>query len=95
MQAGLTQSKAEINQTAGMRARNLRDALADVRQFKDDLDATTEQTLLDLGFTAEEVATLRSAYTDLAKLEAIFRGADTQAVAADMRVFPRRIWGIG
>jgi hypothetical protein len=51
--------------------------------------------LIALGFTADEVATLKTAFTDLSQLGRIWAGAEALAAPKDFRTFVRRLWGVG
>lgn len=66
-----------------------------VTVLKDFLDATSEQDLINLGYTSGEVATLKTSINDLAQLKTIWLGDANLSVAKDFTAFVRRLWGIG
>jgi hypothetical protein len=92
---GITLTKQSIDATSGSVAVAVDTALTRVRQFKYFLDGTVDADLVALGYTAAEVATLRSAYTDLDQLATVYQGGALLAVAKDFRVFARRLMGMG
>ena len=94
MAVGFPTGKQDIDSRAGFLALTLRDALRDVKTLKGWLDGKTEQDLMDLGYTSGEVATLKSAYTDLAKLADIAAGQATQAEASDFFWFAKHLTGL-
>lgn len=95
MSVGLPVTKQEIDQRAGDIARTFQRAFDDVAVMKTYLDATVEADLVALGYTSDEVATLKTAWADLAELGTIWVGAATLPAAKDFRTFVRRIWGVG
>jgi hypothetical protein len=95
MSVGLTVSKGEIDSRAGDIARRFQQGFEDVLTMKLYLDGTTEQALIDLGYTANEVAVLKTAWADLAQLGEIWVGAAALATPKDFRVFVKQIWGVG
>lgn len=95
MAIGLNPSKAEIDTTCGVVARDLQTALDRVEAFKYWLDAKTDTNLTDMGYTSGEVAILRSAWADAAQLYTIYSGAANLASAKDFRTFLKQVWGLG
>ena len=65
---GFPADKAALDARAGNLAVQLRDSLDAAARLKSWLDTKTEADLVALGYTAAEVAVLKSAYTDLAAL---------------------------
>ena len=92
---GLPLTKTELDSVMGATARDIRLSLRRAADIKYVLDQKTTQDLVDLGYTAGEVAVLKSAYTDLSKLNDIFNGSATQATAYDFRAFAKQVWGTG
>jgi hypothetical protein len=95
MPVGLPVTKAEIDSRAGDIARAFQRAFDDVAVMKTYLDATVEADLVALGYTSDEVATLKTAWGDLTALATIWIGAAALPAAKDFRVFVRRLWGVG
>jgi hypothetical protein len=95
MSVGLTVSKSEIDSRAGDIARRFQQSFEDVLTMALYLDGTTEQALIDLGYTANEVAVLKTAWADLVQLGTIWTGSAALASAKDFRVFVKQIWGVG
>ncbi|GAA3878043.1 hypothetical protein GCM10022243_48420 [Saccharothrix violaceirubra] len=86
----------DVNTQLGVIARNVFAALADVKQAKDWLDTMPDNTLTSPPFnmTSGDVAVLKSAFADLAKLAAVFEGTQPHSPAADLRGFARQTIGI-
>ena len=95
MSVGLPITKSEIDSRAGDTARAFQRAFADVATLKGYLDATPDADLVALGYTAGEVATLKTAWADLSQLGTIWAGAASLATAKDFRTFVRQLWGVG
>lgn len=83
MTVGYPRDKQTIDNRAGRLAKVLRDTLDDVTQFKAWLDTQTDQALTGLGYSTDDVALLKSAFTDLSKLAAVAHGQQTQADPSD------------
>jgi hypothetical protein len=95
MSVGLPVTKNEIDQRAGDTARNFQRAFEDVATLQTFLAATADPDLIALGYTAGEVATLKSAYADLTQLGTIWTGSAALPAAKDFRAFVRLLWGVG
>ena len=95
MSVGLNPSKGEIDQQSGVIARDLDSATSRCLDFKNYLDGKADEDLVALGYTPEEVGILKSAFTDAAKVAAIFRGITSEATLYDYRTFLKQIWGFG
>jgi hypothetical protein len=95
MSVGLPTTKTEIDTRAGDIARSFQRAFDDVVTLKGFLDATVDADLVALGYTTDEVATLKTAWADLTQLGTIWAGAAALPAAKDFRVFVRRLWGVG
>ena len=94
MTVGATISQNEINSAAAQIARQVFGALNNVQQMKAWLDTQIDADLIALGFTAGEVATLKSAFTDLDKIRQIFQGLEVQATQYDARTFSKLLLGV-
>jgi hypothetical protein len=95
MSIGLNPSKAEIDATCGVVARDLQKALDRVETFKYWLDSKVDADLTALGYTPGEIAIMRSAWADAAQLYDIYSGSANLATAKDFRTFIRQVWGLG
>lgn len=95
MAVGLTVTKNEIDARAGDLARAFQKNFEDVATLQGYLTSTPEADLVALGYTPEDVATLKTAIGDLAQLGQIWVGAVNLPDAKDFRVFVRRLWGVG
>jgi hypothetical protein len=96
MSVGLAVTKAEIDARAGDLARNVQRLAGDAVTLKGYLDGTTEQALVDLGYSTNEVAVLNSAITDLHQLLVqIGSGVEALAAPKDFTTFLRQLWGVG
>ena len=95
MSVGLPVTKNEIDSRAGDIARAFQDHFGDVVTMQNFLTATANADLEAMGYTADEVASLKTAFTDLMELGDIWRGAAPLASPKDFRVFVSRLWGVG
>jgi hypothetical protein len=96
MSVGLTVTKLEIDTRAGEMAKAFQRMAGDVTTLQGFLNSATEQSLIDLGYTSNEVAVLKTAITDLNQL-LVFIGYGTEGLATpkDFTVFLRQLWGVG
>jgi len=95
MSVGLAISKSELDSRAGDICRGFQQQFRDVGTLKAFLDQTADADLVALGYTQQEVTTLKSAFADLATLAAIWTGTQAQTTPYDFRTFVRDIWGVG
>lgn len=95
MSVGLPATKSELDTRAGDLARTFQRAFGDVATLKGYLDATPNADLETLGYSPQEVATLKTAVTDLGQLTTIWVGAEALPAAKDFRTFVRQLWGVG
>lgn len=96
MSVGLPVTKQEIDSRAGDISRAFQRLAGDTVTLKGYLDSATEAALIELGYTANEVAVLKTAITDLEQL-VVRIGYGTEALSApkDFTVFLRQLWGVG
>jgi hypothetical protein len=96
MAAGLPKARSDVDNQSGSLSVSLRNIFDAIDQFKLFLDSTPDAELeaAPYNYTAGDVATLKSAYNDLAKLGRIYRGADTQSSAYDFRTFAHQLTGV-
>jgi hypothetical protein len=95
MSVGLPITKNEIDTRAGDIARRFQQNFGDVVTLQQYLVATPDPDLVALGYTADEIASLKTAYLDLTQLGRIWIGAEPLTAAKDFRVFVSRLWGVG
>jgi hypothetical protein len=95
MSVGLPVTKSEIDARAGDLARAFQDHFGDVVTMQSFLVAKPNADLEAMGYTPDEVATLKTAFADLTELGQIWIGAAALASAKDFRVFVSRLWGVG
>lgn len=95
MPVGYQPSKAEIDGRAGEISRQFQSAFDDVVVLQGFLNRTPDADLVQLGYTIEDVALLKTAFLDLAQLGRIFAGAEALPEAKDFRTFVARLWGVG
>lgn len=95
MSVGLPVTKQEIDNRSGDLARAFQDHFIDVQTLQSFLVRTPDADLTAMGYTADEVASLKTAYADLAQLSQIWIGAIALAAPKDFRTFVQRLWGVG
>lgn len=93
--AGVPFNKDQINSDIGSVTRQVYSALDNARKVQVALNATPNQTLLDLGFAQADIDSIKSAFTDLDNLRQVFEGGRNQTIAYDFRTFAKRLIGIG
>lgn len=96
MAAGLPKARADVDNQSGTLAVSLRNIFDAIDQFKLFLDSTPDADLTSApyNYTSQDVATLKSAYNDLAKLGQIYRGEIGQSPAYDFRTFAHQLTGV-
>jgi hypothetical protein len=90
---GLPADQPSINQRAGSVALMIRTAFEQIETLQAFLAGQQDSALVALGYTAGEVAILKSAISDLDLLRRIYQGAATQAALKDFTVFPHQLTG--
>lgn len=95
MAIGIIATKGEIDSRMGQLARDYQKLWRDLAILKAYFDATANGTIEALGFSAGEVAVIKSAIADLDQLYNISRGSANLAVAKDFQAFVRQLWGVG
>jgi hypothetical protein len=95
MSVGLPVTKDEIDTRAGDLARTFQRAFGDVVTMQSFLAATPNADLESLGYTADDVATLKTAFADLLQLGNIWLGQEALPAPKDFTVFVSRLWGVG
>ena len=95
MSVGLAVTKAEIDTRAGDLARAFQRNFEDVATLQGYLEQTPNADLIALGYTDQDVATLKSASSDLSQLGRIFAGQEALTAPKNFRAFVRLLWGVG
>ena len=95
MSVGLPVTKDEIDTRAGDLSRTFQRAFGDVVTMQSFLVATPNADLVALGYTDDEVASLKTAFADLQQLGEIWIGNEALAAPKDFRTFVSRLWGVG
>jgi len=96
MSVGLPVTKQEIDTRSGDIARAFQRLAGDATTLKGYLDGATEEVLIELGYTSNEVAVLKTAITDLQQLLVLIGyGSEALASPKDFTVFLRQLWGVG
>ena len=96
MSVGYAVDKGQVDSISGQVSRQIEAWAPDALKFKSWLDATPDETLTlpPFGYTTDEVALLKSAFTDLALLAEIYRGNEILPEARDLGTFSRRLAGL-
>jgi hypothetical protein len=96
MPVGLPVDKFQLDQQAGNLARTLEQFANQAEQLKTYLDATPDTDLEEppFNYSPEDVALLKSAVTDMAKVAGLYQGTDSLAAPQDLGVFSRRLMGL-
>jgi len=95
MSVGLPVTKQEVDTRSGDTARAFQRAFEDALTMQSYLLATPNEDLVALGYTDQEVATLKTAYNDLSELASVWVGDAPVAPPKDFRIFVRQLWGVG
>lgn len=95
MSVGLPVTKDEIDARAGDIARAFQRNFEDTVTMQTYLEGAPNADLIALGYTDQEVATLKTAFADLTQLGTIWNGSAALPAAKDFRVFVRQLWGVG
>jgi hypothetical protein len=95
MSIGLPITKNELDARTGDLARNFQRSFDDVITLQSFLTSTPDADLIALGYTTEEVASIKTAFMDLSQLERIWKGLEALPAPKDFTTFVRRLWGVG
>jgi hypothetical protein len=81
---------------SGQVCRQIEQWVPDALKMADWLSAMPDADLMapPYGYTSDEVALLKSAFTDLALLAKIYKGLETLDPARDLSVFAKRLAGL-
>ena len=96
MAAGYPRARADIDQRAGTLVLTLRNTFDEIDRFQAFLAGTpdAELTAAPTNYTATEIAQLKSAFVDLARLGRIYRGTEAAPNAYDFRTFAQLLTGV-
>jgi len=95
MSVGLPVTKDEIDRRAGDLARSFQKNFDDVVTLQGFLASMVDADLIALGYTANEVAVLKTSFADLSQLGTIWTGVADLPAPKDFRTFVRQLWGVG
>ena len=95
MSVGLPVSKGEIDSRAGDISRQFQALFNDVIILQSYLEATPNEDLVELGYSEQDVALLKTAFSELTQLSKIWVGAEALEQPKDFRAFVRQLWGVG
>src|SRR5262245_56242338 len=97
MPAGLNAAltKQTVDVTIGEACQRLNIAFRDVEAATAFLAPAQDADLVALGYTAEDVAVMRSAMADLDRLRRVYEGGAESTPAYDFRTFSQRLFGTG
>lgn len=93
MAVGYPWTKQSVDARAGHLVLTLRESLNGIQRLHEQLAGKTTQDLVEMGWTEEEVAVLKSAFVDLDRLARVAAGEETQAQPSDFWWFARHIVG--
>lgn len=96
MTVGYPQDKSQMDNTAGQVTRAVEQWAPQALKIKEFLDRTPDSVLEapPFGYTPDDVAVLKSGFTDLALLARIYQGDDVLLAPRDLGAFARRMAGI-
>ena len=94
MSVGYPTTKADIDGRAGNLAIDVRNKMAEIRDFKIFVDSMTDQDLTDRTYTGNDISRLRSAITDLDQLAQVYLGLATRTPAYDYRTSAKFLTGV-
>ncbi len=95
MSVGFPVTKGEIDTRMGDLARSFQKLFRDEVIMKSYFDSTADADLQALGFTVQEVATLKSSINDLDQLRLVATGEQDITPAKDFTAFLHLLWGLG
>lgn len=95
MSVGFATNKNDVDSKSGSICRMIAQWSDETVKFQEGfLAGATEEQLVALGYTTEDVALLKSAIGDMYKLTQIYRGMVDQTPAYDFRTFAKRLTGV-
>lgn len=95
MGVGIQIDKLQIDNKAGTIAQQINIAMENISLFNEWLTSQQDADLeADYGYTSDEVAVLKSAFSDLDTLRQVYQGL-ASSDAKDYRTFAQQLWGLG
>lgn len=93
---GYPVDRSQVDTITGTLSRQIDQWAPDTLKIKGFLDATSDDVLAQppFGYSADDVALIKSAFNDLALLARIYLGQDTITEARDLGTFSRRLAGL-
>lgn len=95
MAAGISYSKAQLDGIAGSVAQQFKQLMERAADFQAWFAAQADADLTALGYSTDDIATLRGAAADMAQLVALATGQSTLANAQDFTANTKKLWGVG
>lgn len=92
--AGLEITKATADLRMGSVVVTLRETFEDIQTLKGWLDGKSDSELTSMGWTAGEVATMKSAFTDLDDLRRVAYAQATQGAVRNFFAFAQNLTGL-
>jgi hypothetical protein len=94
--AGLPRNRVDIDQRAGTLAVTLRNAFDEVDRFAAFLNTMPDADLeaAPYNYTSTDVAQMKSAFGDLARLGRVYRGEEAGGAAYDFQTFAKLLTGV-
>jgi hypothetical protein len=86
MTIGITVQKPGLDQKLGEIALNLRSDFRRIEEMRHYMLITPDSTLVAMGYTAAEVAIIKSALADADQVRRVWTGEAVQAAAQDFRL---------
>ena len=96
MSVGYPVAKGQVDSIAGQISRQIEQWAPDAIKMNDWLGTMPDEILTapPFGYTADDVALLKSAFADLALLANIYKGAAEITPARDLSTFSKRLAGL-
>lgn len=95
MAAGVPITKNQVDQAISAIGNDMHMVMIRSVEFKYWLDGIPDPDLTTMGYSAGDIANLRTAVADIKQISDIFNGLANLAVTKDFRTFLRRVWGFG
>lgn len=92
---GIVLTRPDVDSRVGTALQQVNIALTRVEELRDGLLAYSDNEIIAMGYSQNEVDQLRAGLTDMDQLWKIYRGAQPLAVAKDFRDNIKKLWGLG
>lgn len=94
MAAGFEVTKADLDRRMGSAVITLRDSFVQIQRIAEFLGRMTDEDLLEMGYTADEIALVKSSFGDLMVLKSVAEGAQAQPSATNFFAWGSRLTGL-